>query len=91
MESSIITAARERRRRDPLIDTILNDRYRIEAEIGSGGMSTVYLAFDADSNGSGRQASQNRSLHSLMTQLFDALTACGHNPSVNRKPDFKLT
>ena len=46
MESSIITAARERRRRDPMIDTILNDRYRIEAEIGSGGMSTVYLAFD---------------------------------------------
>jgi hypothetical protein len=46
MESSIITAARERRRRDPLIDTTLNDRYRIEAEIGSGGMADVYLAFD---------------------------------------------
>jgi serine/threonine-protein kinase len=29
-----------------MIDTTLNDRYRIEAEIGSGGMSTVYLAFD---------------------------------------------
>jgi eukaryotic-like serine/threonine-protein kinase len=46
MESSIITGAKARRRRDPLIDTTLNDRYRIEAEIGSGGMSTVYLAFD---------------------------------------------
>jgi hypothetical protein len=29
-----------------MIGTTLNDRYRIEAEIGSGGMSTVYLAFD---------------------------------------------
>ena len=32
--------------RDPLIETTLNGRYRINAEIGSGGMSTVYLAFD---------------------------------------------
>src|SRR5919204_724964 len=32
--------------RDPMIGTTLSDRYRIEAEIGSGGMSTVYLAFD---------------------------------------------
>src|SRR3989442_926766 len=30
----------------PLIGTTLNGRYRIEGEIGSGGMSTVYLAFD---------------------------------------------
>jgi serine/threonine protein kinase len=32
--------------RSPLIETTLNGRYRIDAEIGSGGMSTVYLAFD---------------------------------------------
>jgi tRNA A-37 threonylcarbamoyl transferase component Bud32 len=46
MESSTLSTATTRRRRDPLIDTTLNGRYRIEAEIGSGGMSTVYLAFD---------------------------------------------
>ena len=32
--------------RDQLIETTLNGRYRINAEIGAGGMSTVYLAFD---------------------------------------------
>jgi hypothetical protein len=32
--------------RGPLIGTTLNGRYRIESEIGSGGMSMVYLAFD---------------------------------------------
>jgi eukaryotic-like serine/threonine-protein kinase len=32
--------------RDELIETTLNGRYRINAEIGAGGMSTVYLAFD---------------------------------------------
>jgi serine/threonine-protein kinase len=30
----------------PLIETTLSGRYRIDAEIASGGMSTVYLAFD---------------------------------------------
>ena len=29
-----------------MIETTISDRYRVEAEIGSGGMSTVYLAFD---------------------------------------------
>src|ERR671924_1112991 len=32
--------------RASLIGTTLDGRYRIETEIGSGGMSTVYLAFD---------------------------------------------
>jgi eukaryotic-like serine/threonine-protein kinase len=32
--------------RDELIETTLSGRYRIDAEIGAGGMSTVYLAFD---------------------------------------------
>jgi serine/threonine-protein kinase len=32
--------------RDELIETTLNGRYRINAELGTGGMSTVYLAFD---------------------------------------------
>jgi hypothetical protein len=32
--------------RDELIETTLNGRYKINAEIGTGGMSTVYLAFD---------------------------------------------
>ncbi len=30
----------------PLVGSVLNDRYRIESRIGTGGMSTVYLAFD---------------------------------------------
>jgi hypothetical protein len=38
--------ANEKRRASSLIESTLNGRYRIEAEIGSGGMSTVYLAFD---------------------------------------------
>lgn len=31
---------------DPLIGTLLDGRYRVDATIGSGGMSTVYRAFD---------------------------------------------
>src|SRR6188474_132647 len=32
--------------RDELIESTLNGRYRINAELGAGGMSTVYLGFD---------------------------------------------
>jgi eukaryotic-like serine/threonine-protein kinase len=32
--------------RESVIGTLLNDRFRLEERIGSGGMSTVYLAFD---------------------------------------------
>jgi eukaryotic-like serine/threonine-protein kinase len=40
-------AARARgRSHGPVAGSKLNGRYRIEGEIGSGGMSTVYLAFD---------------------------------------------
>ena len=33
-------------RRDPLIGTVLNDRYRIDAKIARGGMAMVYRGTD---------------------------------------------
>src|SRR4029079_15728675 len=35
-----------RSRMTTLVGTLLSDRYHLDAEIGAGGMSTVYRAFD---------------------------------------------
>src|SRR5438270_14031477 len=40
------TRARDNRKMSSQVGTLLNGRYRLDAQIGAGGMSTVYRAFD---------------------------------------------
>jgi eukaryotic-like serine/threonine-protein kinase len=41
-----VTAIEARKIRDGVIGTLVSGRFRLEEQIGSGGMSTVYRAFD---------------------------------------------
>ena len=42
---------------DRLVGTLLDDRYRVEARIASGGMSTVYRGLDHSTRPPGRAES----------------------------------
>lgn len=37
--------------KDPLVDEIIHERYRVEGKVGSGGMGNVFLAFDSERGG----------------------------------------
>ena len=47
-------------RRDPLIGTVLNDRYRIDAKIARGGMAMVYRGTDLRLDQIGRASCRER-------------------------------